>query len=178
MVAKAASGVRIEADLSEMSGLMLSNSLVRIVMAVVLATWSPVWCQCVLSTTVAGQPHGAQVDQSEPCCDAIEPAPVIIECCTDVPQPQIACCSEGEHRAGDGACACPCCDQMLVWITAKRSASEAAEDGPANAWPAVHLTDIFSPTAEVPEGTGAAPSPPRVASLQQSLVAKHCLLLI
>lgn len=94
------------------SHLMLHCNGLRIVMALMMATWSPMWCQCVLLTAARGHCSAAETQAVEP-CRAIESCSD--EFCTGTterPAFVTTCWLSGRLEApADGPCSCQCCDQ-------------------------------------------------------------------
>jgi hypothetical protein len=80
----------------------------RILMAFVLATCSPMWCQCMIRA-VSAAPAPVALALPQTCdddCGAPQLVPIVTVCCDE------SCDEPG--AADDGRCNCECCAQELT----------------------------------------------------------------
>lgn len=115
------------------------HNILHLVLALMLATWSPAWCQCVLLVKLRSSASQACADtthlladacgESSPagCCEEHNCCPVSADSKAQHAGPMtFNCCPSQCNDVSDGAdCTCPCCDQVLV-------ATSAASDNSAD----------------------------------------------
>src|SRR5687768_12410251 len=95
---------------------MLRSNSLRIAMALLLATWSPLWCHCVLLAAATVRSAHAGEFQTV-AASVIHADHALDECCADddasLPAMVVACCSDKSDDGRSVGCSgdCACCDR-------------------------------------------------------------------
>jgi hypothetical protein len=161
----------------------MKSKPLHILMAMVMAFWSPAWCQCVLLAAAQGQAHGAAaLITVEPLQEDATPACSHDHCCPDEtpdPEPPASSsdCCPGTHDLS-GTCDCSCCDQGGTGALSTTAASAAAlllATSFPLAEPLLAAVAVREPPPPICD-SAYAHAPPLQAT--QNLHARGCLLLI
>ena len=153
---------------------MHRDTTIRILMAFMLATCSPMWCQCMIrAASAVTTPSALAVTAScdtDDTCDRVCTIPVAVLCC------QETCDDSG--TANDGSCDCECCAQKLVASPSSGQSNNAAAlaimHAPVPGLNAAIAADAEGDMARWIGRYRTGPPPPPLLTL----VSQHSLMLI